>query len=223
METCKRWTWCLAAALALTMGAGARATTPDAAQIARAGNSHGATACSACHGADGGGQAATGFPRLAHLDAAYLLKQLDDFASGARGSAVMKPIAQALGEPGRKAMAAYYAALPLPASARSTAGTSRDDALGRRLALRGRWDQELPACVQCHGPHGVGVGANFPPLAGQSAKYLADQLRAWKDGTRKNDPLALMQHVSAKLSDKDIQAVAAWFAAQPASVHGETP
>jgi cytochrome c553 len=59
------------------------------------------------------------------------------------------------------------------------------------------------------------VGANFPPLAGQPASYIEAQLKAWQQGTRHNDPLQLMQHLSAALGAQDIEAVAAWFAAQP--------
>ena len=91
--------------------------------------------------------------------------------------------------------------------------------LGERLAERGIWSKQVPGCVQCHGPHGVGVGANFPPLAGQSAFYIANQLHAWQNGTRCNDPLGLMRHVALALNQKDIQAVAEWFAAQPIAPH----
>jgi cytochrome c553 len=59
------------------------------------------------------------------------------------------------------------------------------------------------------------VGAHFPPLAGQPSNYLASQLKAWKQGQRRNDPLGLMQHIAEKLDDSEISAVADWFAAQP--------
>ena len=68
----------------------------DAAAIAIHGNDKGAKPCIACHGADSTAQAATGIPRLAGLNAAYLLKQLNDFASGARSNPVMTPIAATL-------------------------------------------------------------------------------------------------------------------------------
>lgn len=194
------------------------------ADIAARGNGHGAPACASCHGADGGGQPAAGFPRLAGLDAAYLLKQLDDFADKSRANPVMQPIADALDASERKAVADYYAGLPIPpAFARPAAKPPADDSLGARLALHGRWDRQVPACVACHGPRGVGVGAHFPPLAGQSANYISAQLRDWKKGTRRNDPLELMQHVSAALDEADIKAVAAWFAAQPLDAKGGTP
>lgn len=207
----------IVAALGMSGPAGAWVGPPDAAAIAHQGNGHGAGACSACHGADGAGQAAAGFPRLAALNATYLLRQLDAFANGTRRSAVMGPIAQALGGTGRKELAEYYSNLPVTASAPPAAVLPAAEAQsGERLAVRGRWSRQVPGCVQCHGPHGVGVGANFPPLAGQSAAYLASQLQAWKNGSRRNDPLGLMKHVASELSGVDIRAVSAWFARQPA-------
>ncbi|MEO8810567.1 MAG: c-type cytochrome [Rhodanobacter sp.] len=195
----------------------------DAAAITRQGNGKGAAPCVACHGVDGAGQAAAGNPRLAGLDAAYLQKQLDDFASGARESTVMKPTASALGEEERQGLALYYSKLPLPpALIKPTKPMPAADSVGARLATRGDWSRNVPGCVQCHGPGGVGVGAHFPPLAGQSAVYIATQLKAWQNGSRHNDPLQLMQHVSKALSAQEVDAAAAWFAAQPLSVMGAT-
>jgi cytochrome c553 len=194
----------------------------DAASIAQQGNGRGAAPCMACHGPDGGGNSITGFPRLAGLDAAYLRQQLDDFASGTRANPVMQPNASTLSEDERAALAKYYSALPLPARL-ATPPAAKPDAEGERLATHGDWNRELPACVQCHAPGGVGVGANFPPLAGQPAAYIASQLRAWQQGSRHNDPLQLMQHVSKQLTPQEIEAVAGWFAAQPLPAKGNGP
>jgi cytochrome c553 len=202
----------------------AKAAAADAAAIAKDGNGNGAPACVACHGADGAGQPVAGFPRLAGLNAAYLQQQLDDFANGSRDNAVMKPVATALSEPERKSLGEYYGKLPIPSAlATPTTPMPAKDSVGALLATRGRWSQQVPACDQCHAPGGVGVGANFPPLAGQSATYIANQLKAWKQGSRHNDPLELMQHVSKALSDADITAVATWYAAQPLGDTGATP
>lgn len=190
------------------------ASSVDAAAITTQGNGRGAAPCIACHGTDGGGQA-SGNPRLAGLDAAYLQKQLDDFANGTRRNPVMRPTASALSEGERHALAVYYSKLPLPpALGKPATPQPAADSLGAVLATRGDWSRGVPGCVQCHGPAGVGVGAHFPPLAGQPAAYLDAQLRAWQQGTRHNDPLQLMQHLSAALSAQDIHAVSAWFAAQ---------
>ena len=73
----------------------------------------------------------------------------------------------------------------------------------------------LPACDQCHGPGGQGVGGEFPALAGQGTTYLAKQLLAFKTGARPPGPMALMAQLSKKLSDDDVQAVARHYAALP--------
>jgi cytochrome c553 len=193
----------------------ALADTPDGATSAQQGTGHGAAPCMACHAANGGGMAAAGFPRLAGLPEAYLRKQLDDFANGSRVNGTMQPVVGALTDAERDAVAAYYSKLPIPAPAPTPA--LKDDVAqrGKALATRGRWPDTLPACEQCHGPGGIGVGDHFPPLAGQSAVYISNELHAWQQGSRHNEPLQLMQHVAAKLSDEDIAAISAWYAAQP--------
>lgn len=202
------------------LAASAADTAANAGTIAQQGNGKGAAPCMACHGADGDGQEASGYPRLAGLDAAYLQRQLEDFANGTRANPVMQPNASALSEDERAQLAKYYSAMPVPAH---VAATPPADDAGAKLATRGDWSRGLPACVQCHAPGGVGVGANFPPLAGQPAAYIASQLRAWQLGTRRNDPLELMQHVAKQLSPQEIQAVSGWFAAQPLPAKGSAP
>ncbi|NWD91873.1 c-type cytochrome, partial [Pseudomonas sp. K5002] len=151
------------------------------------GSQPGAAPCVACHGADGLGLAAAGFPRLAGLSAGYLRKQLQDFKSGARNSPVMQPLANALTEEEVSAVTRQLAAMPAPAPVPVHRSEMPTDA-AQKIALQGAWERQIPACVSCHGPAGVGVGDGFPPLAGQSAAYLAAQLNAWRSGTRHNDP-----------------------------------
>lgn len=210
--------------LALLLIAGAAwAAPPDAATIAAKGNGNGAPACASCHGRDGAGQAAAGYPRLAGLDAAYLERQLDSFTDGTRDVPAMTTIAEALTAAERHALAGYYSHMPIPPAAAKGAAEPSDDKRGEELATRGMWSKQVPGCVKCHGPHGVGVGANFPPLAGQPATYIANQMHDWQQGKRRNDPLGLMQHVASALSESDIEAVSEWFAAQPAVLQGSKP
>ena len=63
-------------------------------------------------------------------------------------------------------------------------------------------------CMACHGADGVGVGPEWPNLAGQKELYLAKQMRAFRDGTR-SDPLMSAQ--AAGLSDEDIEDLAAYY------------
>ncbi len=194
----------------------------DGASIAKNGMGA-AQACQTCHGVAGEGIAQAGFPRLASLGAPYLQRQLDAFAAGTRVNAVMMPIAKALSAADRTAVSAYYAALPIPATpatalpaAPASTVPSRPTGVGAILATRGRWADTLPACEQCHGPDGRGVGPDFPALAGQSASYLANQLAAWKTGARPPGPMGLMAVVAKKLSDAEVSAVAEHFASLPA-------
>ena len=198
----------------VTVGLSLVAHAADPATIARSGVGA-ATACASCHGARGEGQSA--FPRLAGQNAGYLARQLDDFAAGRRANPVMGPIAKALSADDRRAMATYYSGMATPTSAQTTLPAS---APGGWLATRGAWSKGVPGCVQCHGPGGVGVGAAFPGIAGQSAAYITSQLKAFRDSTRRNDPQALMRTPASRLSDADIEAVAGWFAAQPSGRGG---
>lgn len=193
----------------------------DGAAIAKTG-AGAAPACQTCHGEAGVGIAQAGFPRLAGLGAPYMQRQFDAFADGTRVSAVMMPIAKALSVADRAEVSAYYAALPAqaaalpaaPASAPAVAPASAG--VGATLATRGRWADKLPACEQCHGPGGRGVGLDFPALSGQGATYLANQLMAWKTGARPPGPMGLMAVVAKKLSDAEVRAVAEHYASLPA-------
>ncbi len=178
-------------------------------QIAATGVGPAVPACASCHGARGEGGPA--FPRLAGTGQAYLLAQLEAFASGSRANPLMQPIAQGLSTQQRTAVALYYSQLPALPPAADPAQAKPQDA-GAWLATRGRWADQIPACVQCHGPGGRGVGASFPPLAGQPAAYITAQLQAWKGGTRPAGPLGLMEAVAKRLSDADMTAVSAYYA-----------
>lgn len=181
--------------------------------IATRGTTTGVAACIGCHGAQGEGNAAAGFPRLAGTHAAYLSAQLAAFADGSRQNPVMQPLAKLLSPRDRDAVSAYFASLPAPPAIAASDAASIDPAnTGAWLATRGRWSQGLPACAQCHGAGGLGAGTAFPPLAGQPAAYIAGQLNGWKRGTRAPGPMALMPMIAGKLSDADIDAVAAYYA-----------
>lgn len=175
------------------------------------GNGRGALACSACHGVDGSGNAQASYPALAALPAAYIVKQLESFKSGSRSSVPMRDIATALSAEEMLLAAKYYAALPRPA-AKAMSVPSATMERGAALAASGAWERDIPPCFKCHGVNGTGVAPIFPPLAGQHASYTAMQLREWKSGERKNDPLGLMKAVADRLSEEDIRAVAEYLA-----------
>lgn len=72
-------------------------------------------------------------------------------------------------------------------------------------------------CAACHGAAGVSVSDAIPNLAAQRAGYLEGQLKALKDGTRKNP---IMNAIAAQLSLEDMANVAAYFASQPGAATG---
>lgn len=169
--------------------------------------------CVGCHGAQGQGLPAAGFPRIAAQSEYYLAKQLHDYASGARRNPVMEPIARALSEEDIVAVATYYSrveARPTPAPK----GPER----GRVLATVGDAASGVQACVNCHGPGGIGEPPAIPYLAGLDAAYLATAINAWKAGIRRNDAGGQMLTVAQALTAEDIAAVSAYYAGlQPPS------
>jgi cytochrome c553 len=75
-------------------------------------------------------------------------------------------------------------------------------------------------CAACHGALGVSVSDGIPNLAAQKAAYIEAQLKALKDGSRKN---AIMNAIATQLSGDDIANVAAYFSALPgASAAGKS-
>lgn len=178
-------------------------------RIAREGVPPQVAACVSCHGVRGEGSPA--FPPLAATGSAYLQAQLDAFASATRANAIMGPIAKALTAAQRADVSAWFASLPSPLSGGKPETADPQDA-GAWLAQRGRWEKGVPACAQCHGASGLGVGDAFPPIAGLSAAYMQEQIAAWKADSRPPGPLGLMKTVAAQLSDEDVTAVAAYYA-----------
>ena len=203
-----RWPLAGVTALLLTM----QAQAADGQKIYEQGGANpAAMACGTCHGADAMGMAAAGFPRLAGISAGYTRKQLADFRSGTRANPIMQPIAAALSDEEIQAVSATLEDMPTPSYA-MIGRAEKAEGVGAALALRGAWERNVPECVACHGPGGVGGGESFPPLAGQSAQYLGGQLNAWRQGARKNDPNDLMGHIARSMTDAEIQAVSEYFA-----------
>ena len=172
--------------------------------------------CAACHGANGEGSAAAHVPRIAGQSAEYLQKQLDDYASGARDNAIMANFAKSLSVEQRGQLAKRYAALSAPLLSEPTANP-KQLARGHQLAYQGDENKRVQACNSCHGPDGSGVLHAAPYLAAQSAEYLASALKAFQQGTRKNDAGQLMRSVAQRLDDTDIAAVSGYFASLSSS------
>jgi cytochrome c553 len=185
-------------------------------QLASAGTPNGVTACAGCHGAQGEGNAAGGFPRLAGMPAYYVGKQLAAYASGARVNPIMMPIAKAMNAQQIRDVSAYYASLgPAQPAAAAATGAAGGSARARTLALVGDGSKEVQACINCHGPGGAGEPPLVPYLAGQHASYLTASMKAWKAGERKTDQSGQMPHIAKALAEADVAALSAYFSAMP--------
>ncbi len=175
---------------------------PDLAQ----GSAKYTAVCAACHGPDGNSGIPAN-PKLAQQHPEYLIKQLREFKSGARPSPIMQAMAAQLNDADVKNVA-YWAG-----SQKAKPGFAKDKdlvALGEKIYRGGIGDRGVAACAGCHSPNGAGVPAQFPRLSGQHADYTDAQLKAFRDGPRKNS--VQMAQIAARLNDREIRAVADYIA-----------
>lgn len=163
-------------------------------------------ACLSCHGANGNSGGAAN-PKLAAQHPEYVHKQLDDFKAKARNNGIMSPYAAALSEQEMKDVGAYLAKQTLkPATAKNKDTIEA----GQKIYRGGIAAKGVPACAACHGPTGAGIPAQYPRIGGQWSEYTEAQLVAFRQGTRKNNPV--MTTIAAKMSDAEIKAVADYVA-----------
>jgi len=163
--------------------------------------------CAACHGTDGNSLLPVN-PSLAGQHPEYLLKQLNEFKSGSRNNAVMMGMVAGLTTEDMRNLAAYYAAQK---PGQSAAKDKDLVAQGRQLFRGGNVAAGIAACAGCHSPNGAGIPSQYPRLAGQHSEYVATQLKAFRAGDRANDANNAMRAVAARLTDKEIAAVAEYL------------
>ena len=201
---------CFGATVAvLGLAAQAQDDLKRGADIAANGVGDSVAACAGCHAQNGIADGSGSFPRLAGQSASYLGRQIADYASGIRTSAIMEPIAKAMAPQDGAAVSAYFAAATGPYIFSKKADPSLIER-GRQLAHVGDQAKALPSCNNCHGPGGTGEFPAIPYLAGQYADYTALQLHLWKTGARKTSAES-MGEIARRLSDQDIAAVAAYY------------
>lgn len=97
-------------------------------------------------------------------------------------------------------MQRWVYALPLLALMSGQPASAADVAAGKAKAV---------LCAACHGPEGKASVPVYPNLAGQNAPYLVKQLKAFKEGQRK-DPM--MAPFMAALTEADMENLAAYYA-----------
>ncbi len=160
-----------------------------------------ATVCAACHTSDGSRGIPTN-PILQGQHADYLVKQLQEFKSGKRDNAIMKPMASTLSDDDMRNVAAFYESKQAkPGKSRSASTVD----LGKKIWRGGIAEKSVPACAGCHGPAGAGIPAQYARLGGQHNEYISEQLGLFRAGKRSNSPQ--MAVIAARMSDAEIAAV----------------
>lgn len=71
-------------------------------------------------------------------------------------------------------------------------------------------------CAACHGLDGNPSDPQYPRLAGQSERYIAQQLALIKSGQRTSGMAAVMVPYASALSAQDMRDLGAWFSTQTA-------
>jgi len=177
----------------------------DAIRAYKVGARNKIVACAACHG-ERGISKTPGTPSLVGMDTQYLVAAMKAYVAGQRKNAVMKALLTGVGDAELNNMALYYAQ---QAPSRAPTPGVGDVAAGKSASA---------ACAGCHGAEGVSANPAWPSLAGQDAKYLADALEAYKDGTRTDETMKAMV---ASLDRQTIDNLAGYYASlrpeQPAS------
>lgn len=163
--------------------------------------------CAACHAVDGNSVTPAN-PKLAGLNYEYLHKQLLNFKSGERKSAIMSGMVATLTPEDMQNLAAYFS------SQQPKEAKAKDQALallGQKVFRGGVQGTGVPACASCHGAQGKGIPAQFPRLAGQHTDYIYDQLNKFRTGERANDGAKMMRTIASKMTDSDMKAVATYI------------
>lgn len=96
---------------------------------------------------------------------------------------------------------AFVATLALGLAFFALSARAADPAAGKK--------QYDATCIACHGSGGIAVAPIYPNLNGQKEQYLVAQLKAFRDGTRKN---AIMEPMAKNLTDTEIANLSAFLA-----------
>jgi cytochrome c553 len=71
-------------------------------------------------------------------------------------------------------------------------------------------------CAACHGKDGNAATDQYPKIGGQHKDYLAQALKDYKSGARKN---AIMAGFAAALSKQDIANLSLYYSKQKSDLH----
>jgi len=165
--------------------------------------------CGACHGADGNSVNPM-WPSIAGQHAPYIYKQLQAFKDGSRKDVLMTGQAMLLSDQQARDLAVYFE--QQTTAAKAVADPATVDR-GERIYRGGDSENNISACMSCHGPTGRGnPAAAYPSIRGQYAAYAAKQLRDYASGARESDgSTRIMRDIARRLSEEDILAVSSYI------------
>jgi cytochrome c553 len=187
-----RSAWLAASLTIAALAAPGLASAGDAARGAKL-----AYTCHGCHGIPNYRNAYPVYsvPKLGGQHVAYMVAALKEYKSGDRAHATMHAQAVSLTDGDLADIATYLS--------------------GQELKPTGRPVGTVPkagqTCIACHGNDGVGIMPEYPNLAGQHEDYIANSLRSYKSGIRKN---AIMSGMAAPLKEQDIRELARYYSSQ---------
>jgi cytochrome c553 len=188
-----------------------QAAAPKAAAgDAAAGKAFAERECKGCHGLDGKG-VGPAIPNLAAQRERYLLAALQAYKAGHRTHAALKEIAAHMSDADARNLAAYYAGLPPVRSGAADVKLVSPYEQGQGLAQ---------ACARCHGEDGNSRTAGIPNLAGQQPHYLVLAIQEYLNKERKAAP---MHALLPKLSRREMETLALYFASQTPAPRGAAP
>ncbi len=165
--------------------------------------------CTFCHG-DRGEASNPIYPRLAHQNRDYIIKQLKNFRDGRRKSDIMNEQAAGITDAEIEALADYFASQPPLAHRLDDYEQERLlHKVGEYIFKYGDPYAEIPPCSTCHGKAGEG-SRTLPRLAGQHRQYILKQLKAFSKRERTNDN-AIMHSVARRLSPLAANGVALYL------------
>lgn len=161
--------------------------------------------CGHCHGVDGN-STKPDTPNLAGQNPAYLVEQIGKFATGERKNFVMQTLASNFTFEDKVNLAVFFTSQEIkPVEADPIKAAN-----GERIYES--------VCFRCHGSGGRGE-EGYARLAGQQTDYVQMTLKRYRananrqargDEIRRTN--AIMEQVTAKLSDADIEALAHFIA-----------
>lgn len=160
--------------------------------------------CTGCHGEEGISFEGM-VPNLAGQYARYIAKQLRNFQAGTRTHQIMSAIAATVSDDDLADISAFFA------SREKMQGNGTENKLGKQLFEHGDMSRMMVACINCHGVNGKGktpTNAVFPVIGGQHKEYIRGQLINFRAGDRSNSPGGVMNIITQKLTDPELEALA---------------